>query len=179
MQVGPQGGGEPAQGVLGRVVERRPRRGHLARQRGHEHEVTAPARDHRSHQPVGEDDRRAHVDGERPVDLLDRVGVERSRRGQGRVSDQHVHLARLLQQALHLPGLGQVHGQRARPELRGQWLEYLCAPPGEHELPAALAQRARDRVAQPAGRACQQHPCSRDLHARNPTPSECRAARRL
>ena len=69
---------EAAQAELRRRVDRRADGGGLAAQRGHEDDVAAAALDHAvGHQPR-QDHRRAQVDVERPVDLLDR---ERLRAG--------------------------------------------------------------------------------------------------
>ena len=67
---------EAAQAELRRRVDRGAGRGRAARQRGHEEQVPAAARDHRLGQAVGEQHRRAQVDVERAVDLLGRERVQ-------------------------------------------------------------------------------------------------------
>ena len=63
---------EAAQAELRRRVDRAAAAGDLARQRGDEHHVPAAARGHRLGQPPRHHHRRAQVDGERAVDVLDR-----------------------------------------------------------------------------------------------------------
>ena len=70
---------EPAQPELGRRVDRAARARRLARQRGDEHEVAAAARDHALGQRPRQHDRRAQVDVERAVDLLDAERLEHAR----------------------------------------------------------------------------------------------------
>ena len=124
----------------------------LARQRGDEQQVSAPARDHRRQQRVCQHDRGAQVDAQRAVDLLLGEGLQAARGRQRGVGDQDVHLARLASQAVDLGGLARGRRPaRAHPSSRGQRLQHLDAPPGQDQLRAAGVQRAGDRLAETAG----------------------------
>ena len=113
---------------------------------------------------MGEDDRRAQVHLERPVDLLDREGVERPRGRQGRVGDQDVDVAGLGHEPGHLGTLGEVDGQGAPAQLGGQRLEHVASPAGQDQLRAAPGEGPGDRVADAARGACEEDRGARDLH---------------
>ena len=101
--------------------------------------------------------RRAQVDIERAIDLIAREALEPSRRGYAGVGDQDVDLSGLLEEAIDLGGVAEIDGERARLELLGERLEHVGSPTGEDQLSAEVTQRPRDRLAQAAAGARDEH----------------------
>ena len=95
------------------------------------------------HELVCEHDRRAQVDVERAVDLLDRERLQRSRGGKGGVGDQDVHLAGFAQQPRDLRALGEVHRKSATAELARERFQHLGAPTRQDQLGAAPCESTR------------------------------------
>ena len=127
--------------------------------------MPAAALQHRRQQRVRQRDRRAQVDVERAVDLLDREATPGAPTpGSAGVGDQDVDLAGLADAGARPRPVAEVDGQRARVELGGERLEHVGAPPGEDQLGAAPVQRAGDRVADAAGGAGEQDGGAGDLH---------------
>ncbi len=122
------------------------------------------AGDHGGGERVREHDRRAQVDVEGAVDLLDGEGLQGPGGGQGGVGDEDVDVAGVRREALDGGALAEVDRQRARAELGGERLEHVGAPSGQDQRGAACAQRPCDRVADAAGGAGEQHGGAGDLH---------------
>jgi small-conductance mechanosensitive channel len=148
---------EPAQAELRAAVHRRAAVRRLRRQRRHEHELAAAALDHPRRERVGEDDRRAQVDVEHAVDLLDGVGVERPGPRERRVRDEHVHVAGLPGQPLDVRAVGEVDDHRLGADRLREQIERLALAPGQHEPRAARGEVAGDRLPEPAGRPGEEH----------------------
>jgi hypothetical protein len=89
-QVLAQALGEAAQAELRRAVERGARRAALARQRRDEHEMARATRRHALAQGPGQHDRRAQIDVEGAVDLVDVEAQQVAGGGQRRVGDEHI-----------------------------------------------------------------------------------------
>src|SRR6202035_393010 len=95
VQLGAHRSREATQAELGGVVDRAARRRRLARQRGHEQQVPAPALHHLRRQRVSHRDRSTQVHVERAIDLLHRERVEQAARGERRIGNEDVQLTGL------------------------------------------------------------------------------------
>jgi hypothetical protein len=149
-------------------VQRAARGRRLARQRRDERDVPAAAGGHPRRHGVGEHDRHAQVDVERPVDLVDGEGLDRARGGQRGVGHEHVGVAGLVDQPVHLGGLGEVDGEHAGRQLGRQRLENLGPPTGEHERRATPGEGPRDGLAEPSGGAGDEDGPAGKLHGSAP-----------
>ena len=138
----------------------------LPDERGHEHEVPAAALHHRLGQRRGRGERRPQVDVERAVDLLGACTRAPARRRAGRRWPRRTSTS-------PASATQAVDGGRASvrsaaivrpPSSRRQRLEHVGPAPAEHQRAAAGAQRAGDRVAEPARRAGQQHRAALEIH---------------
>ena len=136
---------EPAQAELRRGVDRAlAGRGHLAGERGHEHELAAAALDHRGREPPREHDRRAQVHLEHAVDLVLVELQQRARAGQPGVGHQHVDVAGRVGQPLDRRAVGEVARHRLGAQLGRQRL--AAPPPGGRSAPAAAPRSASARA---------------------------------
>ena len=162
---------EPAQAELRRGVERRAARADLARERGDEHQLPPPALGHPRQQHSCELHGCAQVDVECAIDLVRREAVERTARRQRGVGHEHVDLSCGLGEAGGAVRVSEVGRQLAvvAAEVLLQLVEHVAAPAGQDQLRAARVQRPRDRLADSAGRAGQQHSRSPEFHAADAT----------
>ncbi len=119
--------------------------------------AVAPPQHPRQEQPR-QDDRRAQVDVQRVVDVLD-LQVDQPAAGRhAGVGDQDVHVAGRGRQALGLAPLGQVGRLDGRVlQLLGDGFQLLPVAPADHEPRAFLAEAAGDDRPQSRGRPGQKH----------------------
>ena len=175
-----QAGGEAAQAELGGRVEARARRGHLPRQRRHQHDVAAPALEHARQQRAGELDRGAQVHVDRPVDLVRVEVLDPAARREGRVGHEHVDRAGRLREPRRRVALGEVGRRPPRRARRGSSRSSSRSssrrPVSDHRR-AARVQRARDRPADASGRPRDERSGARKPHARQRILEACFAHR--
>ena len=80
------------------------------------------------------------------------------------VGDEDVDGSGFVDQAPDLGTVAEIDGQCARTELGGERVEHVGAPAGHDQLAAAGGDSARDRVADAARGAGEQHGGAGDLH---------------
>jgi hypothetical protein len=157
-EVLPEAEREAAEAELRGRVERRPGRRDLPREGRDDHDVPAPALDHAGREAVREGHGRAEVHVERAIDLLGRELEERPARGERRVGDEHVDVARLLREPLDVGARREIGDDDVGPDLAGDPGERVRAPAAQHELHAPLVERAGDGLSDAAVRARDERP---------------------
>ncbi len=136
-------------------------------------------RGHALAEQAAEHHRRAQVDVQRAVDLLDAEVQERAGGGHARVGHEDVGAGGLVRQALHRVGIGEVDGEHAAAGLRRQRLEHVGAPAGQDERRARAGETARDRVADATRRAGDEGRAAGDVHPGNTATVAVKPCRKL
>ncbi len=132
--------------------------------------MAASALGHPGRERVREQDRRAQVHVERPVDLLLAEAGHGAARRKRRVRHERVERPGPLQQRRQGVPVGEVgaHHRGVAAELRAQLLERVGAPAAQDHARAALGERPGDRLSDPAAGAREEDVAAGQLHRAGP-----------